>query len=267
MLIKVVAFQGEIGKQLTLEEKIYIFKQRPDFVCLPEYYLLDHTVRDYHRAALNRNEYLQYYTSLSYELSTCLISGTCVEASGERLYNTSYVINRGNIIGRYRKKYPVPREQERGITPGGDIMIINVEGVRLGLMICGDVFYRHLYRDMHRHQADIIFIPTTSPLKPDDSLSKKRYRDKLYFVDGSEMAGAFVIKVCGVGRVLNQPLQGRSLIAAPWGILDQTDIIGEHEKRFLTATLDITEVRDFRRKYKKNPDPIGANDLLSGVKR
>jgi len=40
MLIKVVAFQGEIGKQLTLEEKIYIFKQRPDFVCLPEYYLL-----------------------------------------------------------------------------------------------------------------------------------------------------------------------------------------------------------------------------------
>ena len=100
MLIKVVAFQGHMGEKLTLEEKIYIFKQRPDFICLPEYYMLDDTVDDYYRAALNKNEYLQYLSGLSDELSTCLIAGTVVEPNGNKLYNTSYVINRGRVIGR-----------------------------------------------------------------------------------------------------------------------------------------------------------------------
>ncbi|MFZ5981753.1 MAG: carbon-nitrogen hydrolase family protein [Candidatus Zixiibacteriota bacterium] len=265
MLIKVVAFQGEVGRKLTLEEKIYIFKQRPDFVCLPEYFLLDDTVHDYHRAALKRSEYLQYYASLSYELATCLVAGTCVEAAEDRLYNTAYVFNRGQIIGSYRKKYPVPREQERGITPGADIFLLEIEGVRVGLMICGDVFHRHLYEDMFRHRADIIFIPTTSSLKPDDSLSRKRHRDKIYFIEGSEVSGAYVVKVCGVGRIFNRPLQGRSLITAPWGILDQTDVNGEHKKRFLTVTLDITEVRDFRKKLARRQSSVRAGELLTGV--
>ena len=33
MLIKIAAVQAELGQPLSLEEKIYIFKQRPDFVC------------------------------------------------------------------------------------------------------------------------------------------------------------------------------------------------------------------------------------------
>jgi predicted amidohydrolase len=251
MLIKVAAYQGRMGEKLTLEEKIYIFKQRPDFLCLPEYFMLDDSVDDYHRAALNKNEYLKYLSSLSDELSTCLIAGTVVEPEGEKLYNTSYVINRGGIIGRYRKRFPVERERERGISPGEDLFLVNVEGVKIGLMVCGDVFHRDLYEEMHTHGADVIFIPTTSAYRPDDSLTKKRFRDREFFLDGAEAAGAFVVKVCGVGKIFGHPLQGRSLIAAPWGMLCQTDTNGEQVKRILTATLDIGEVRDFRKKYRR----------------
>jgi len=251
MLIKVVAYQGRMGEKLTLEEKIYIFKQRPDFLCLPEYYMLDDTVDDYYRAALHKNEYLKYLSSLSDELSTCLIAGTVVEPEGNKLYNTSYVINRGRVIGRYRKRFPVAREQERGISPGEDMFLINVEGVKVGLMVCGDVFHRHLYDEMYAHRADVIFIPTTSAYRPDDSLSKKRYRDREYFLDGAEAAGSFVVKVCGVGKIFGHPLQGRSLIAAPWGMVCQTDTSGEQTRRILSATLDISEVRDFRKKYRR----------------
>ncbi len=265
MLIKVVAYQGRLGEKLSLEEKIYIFKQKPDFLCLPEYFLLDETITDYHRAALNINEYLKYLSSLSYELATCLFAGTVVEPHDDRLYNTCYVINRGEVIGRYRKRFPVPRERERGISPGEEMFLVDIEGVRVGVMICGDVFHHHLYDEMFRHGADLIFIPTTSALKPDDSLSKKKFRDREYFINGAETAGAFVIKVGAVGNIFGHPLQGRSLIAAPWGVINQTDATGEMNKRILVATLDISEVRDFREKIKRDHEQKGTNIEMNRV--
>jgi predicted amidohydrolase len=67
-------------------------------------------------------------------------------------------------------------------------------------------------------------------------------------VSGAERSGAYVIKACGVGTLFGNALQGRSLIASPWGILAQTELSGESEKRLLTITVDISELREFRSK-------------------
>jgi predicted amidohydrolase len=251
MLVKVVAVQARLGEALTLEEKLYVFKQRPDFVCLPEYYLLDDTVPDFHRAALHRNKYIDYLKRLSDELSTSLIAGTVVEAEQDRLYNTSYVVDRGDVIGWYRKRNPVPGELARGINPGEGSLVMDIRGVRIGLMICGDVFYDENYREMADQEADLVFIPTTSPFRPADSITRKKTRDQKYFVAGAEISGAYVVKVCGVGKLFGSPLQGRSLIAAPWQILAQTQYFAESDKGMLTATLDLGELREFRAKYRR----------------
>lgn len=246
MLVKIVAVQARMGERLTLEEKIHIFKQKPDFVCLPEYWLLDSSIPDYHRAALHRQEWLSYLSRLSDELQTVLIGGTVVEAQGERLHNVSYVLDRGQIVGSYRKRHPVPRELERGITPGTRAEIFDCDGIRISLMICGDVFFPERYEELGEEDVDIIFIPTTSAFRPNDTPEEKSNRDERYFVAGASSSGSFVVKVCGVGTIFGHPLQGRSLIAAPWGVLERVDIPGELHKRILTATLDIAEIRDFR---------------------
>ena len=87
MLIKVVAVQSRLGSPLTLEERIHIFKQRPDFVCLPEYSMVGPDVPDYQRAALSTSEHLAAFSRLSDELSTCLIAGTVVETEDDHLHN------------------------------------------------------------------------------------------------------------------------------------------------------------------------------------
>lgn len=248
MLIKVVAIQARMGQKLTLEEKIHIFKQRPDFVCLPEYYLADESICDYHRAALFSSDHLKYLQRLSDELSTCLIAGTVVEATEERLVNTCYVMNRGLAIGRYGKRYPVAGELERGISPGDRGLVMGVSGARIGVMICGDVFHPHLYDEQASEQVDVLFVPTTSPFRPADSVSQKRHRDEEYFLKGAERSCAYVVKVCGIGRLFGKQLQGRSLFAAPWGIIQRVDFTEEAEKRILVQTLDIVELREFRRK-------------------
>jgi predicted amidohydrolase len=248
MLVKLVIVQGRMGQQLTLEERIYIFKQRPDFVCLPEYFLLDESITDFHRAALMRNEYIDYLEHLSDQLSTCLIGGTVVEPRHDQLFNTCYVINRGKKLGRYAKRHPVPGEQSNGISPGGGKLVLTVEGVRIGVLICGDVFFEERFDEMRRSNVDLLFVPTTSPFRPDDSVSQKSYRDHKYFVSGAERSGAYVVKACGVGTLFGKALQGRSLIASPWGILAQTELSGESQKRLLTVTVDIGELREFRSK-------------------
>jgi predicted amidohydrolase len=249
MLTKVVCVQAVMGHRLNLEEKLHILKQRPDFVCLSEYCLLDESVGDYGQAADRHTEHLAYFRKLSTELSTCLIAGTVVEREDDRLYNASYVIDRGIVLGAYRKRYPVPGEQSRGILPGSRPLFLTVDDIRIGVLICGDVFYPEQYDEMGLAGIDIVFVPTTSLYRPDDSLSQKRYRDRKYFVDGAERAGAYVVKVCGVGRVFDKPLQGRSLVTAPWGILAQVSLFEEMDQRILAVTLDIAEIREFRRKY------------------
>ena len=246
MLTKVVAVQAKMGSRLNLAQRIHLFKQRADFICLPEYFLLDDGVTDFHRAALLRNDHLEYYERLSDELSTCLISGTVVEAEEDKLYNTCYVFNRGEELGSYRKRFPVPGELERGISPGTGQLVIEVEGVRIGIIVCGDVFYEQVYQELAERGVDLVFAPTTSPYRPADSISRKEYRDQIYFHAGATRCGAFVVKVCGTGRLFGKPLQGRTLITGPWGMVKQVDFSEEQSERVLSETLSISELREFR---------------------
>jgi len=253
VLIKIIAVQSRMGQKLSLSEKIHIFKERPDFVCLPEYSLMDKSIADYHRAALLYRDHLDYLIHLSDELRTCLIAGTIVEPEESRLYNSCFVINRGLVLGRYRKRYPVAGEQRKGISAGDRNLVLEVNGVRLGLMVCGDVFFPHMYGELGEAETDLIFVPTTSAYRPDDTISRKKDRDNTYFQSGAGTAGAYVIKVCSVGRIFDTELHGRSLIAAPWGILRRVEFASESHPRILAEILDITELREFRRKLRQRP--------------
>jgi len=251
VLVKVLAVQARMGQPLSLAEKIHIFKQKPDFVCLPEYWLLDATVGDHHRAALRKSEYEEYLTGLSDELATNLVAGTIVAAQGDRLYNTCLVLHRGSLLGSYCKQQLMKGERAAGIHPGSSDLILDVDGVRIGLMICSDVFHLPRYDRFAENRVDIIFVPTASPYRSTDSAPEKKKRDRVYFLDGARRSGAFVVKVCGVGSLFGKPLQGRSLIAAPWGILNQVGSGDEAAEMIMSETLDIAEIRDFREKQRR----------------
>lgn len=251
MLVKVVAVQTTVGSRLTLEEKMYIFKQRPDFVCLPEYSLVGPDVPDFRRAALSYKDDLSYLARLSDELSTCLIGGTLIEPVRDRLYNSAPVFLKGNLLGKYRKRRPVGGETAKGISPGENHLIVEVDDIRVGLLICADVMSPELFEEMGALRADLIFAPTVSPLLPDDSLTQKQGRDRKYYQQGAALSGAVVVKTCAVGSLFGKPLQGRSLIAAPWGIVERVESMFESEKRILTTTIDLEELQDFRQKMKR----------------
>jgi predicted amidohydrolase len=251
MLVKVVAVQARMGRTLCLAEKIHIFKRRPDFVCLPEYWMFDSADSDFHRVALRWHQDIDYLCRLSDELGTCLVAGSSIEASGDHIYTCSVMVNRGRLLGHYRKRSPQPGELKRGLSAGSERLIVDVDGVRVGQMICGDVFHPDMYDEMGDREVDLIMIPTASPYRPDDTSSMKKDRDRRYFLDGARRSGAYVVKACGVGKLFGKPLQGRSLIASPWGTLSQVDRANETSPRIISETIDIAELQDFRLKRRR----------------
>lgn len=250
MLVKVVAVQSHLGVELSLEDRLFIFKQRPDFVCLPEYFQIDESADDYSRAALRVKENLEYLQNLSESFSTCLIGGSIVEADNYALYNSSYIFNRGTMLGRYRKLNPMAGEIRRGILPGDKFFITEVEGVRIGVLICADVLNADLFEAINAEDVDIIFIPTTSPFREGEGKREKQRRDKEIFQTGAQKASSYIVKTCGVGSLFGKELQGRSLIVSPWSIVKRVDIFSEASRCILTAVLNIDEIREFRQHQK-----------------
>ncbi|MDD4050638.1 MAG: carbon-nitrogen hydrolase family protein, partial [candidate division Zixibacteria bacterium] len=193
--------QTESGQPLSREDNLLIFKQRPDFIILPEYYNVDPHVRDPIYNAGCTPEHMRYCRALSDRFSTVLIAGTTIECDRDRFYNTAYIYDRGIAVGRYRKANPTARERDNGIAPGNEPCLFEIDGIRASVLICADVFQRPSFLQMAALEADIVFIPTTSPLRPRETITDKFTRDKMIFIDGAREAGSFLVKCCAVGRL------------------------------------------------------------------
>ncbi len=248
MLKKVVIVQCEIGKQLSLDENLLIFKQRPEFVILPEYFNVNPLHRDTQRNFAEAHEWLKYCTVLSERLETTLIAGTAVESDGQKFYNTCSVFHKGEFLSSYSKTHPTVNERKNQITPSSGHVIIPIRDINISILICADVLEPDNFRQLRPLNPDLIFIPTTSPEKPHETTKDKFARDEQIFVTGARDSGAYCIKCCAVGTLWGGRLQGRSSVSAPWGVIRRINPIDENKTRILSIVLDIDELREFREK-------------------
>lgn len=262
MIVSVAALQYPLGGPITLEDQLHLFRRKPDFLCLPEYFPVrpdDHS----HRDVSARVEPLQRaLAKLSRDLACTVIGGTMPHPIDGGYANMSTVYHKGEIVGQYQKVNPLGREEERGIIPGKEYRVFDVGGVRIGILICADVLNPNSFSEMNRLGAELIFAPTVSPYRENDTVFDKARRDADIFVAGAQMARAYVVKTCGVGSIFGHPLQGRSAIFAPWGILARVPPDGERQKRILTEYLDIDEIREFKTQMQSSvsSDPSLAMD-------
>jgi hypothetical protein len=92
---------------------------------------------------------------------------------------------------------------------------------------------RDYFRELAPLKPEVIAVPTVSPYLENDTMADKYSRDQEYFVRGAQLAGAYVIKTCGVGTLMGGRLQGRSLICSPQKVLARVP----PSKEMLEATL------------------------------
>jgi predicted amidohydrolase len=236
--VRVVVAQLAPGTPFSHLRRI-LAARAADLYALPEYLTAVPTETGAADTASHYHHDLEALRLLSRDLGGILLGGTLIEPTEGGFYNTAPVLESGELRGLQRKHHPTSRERNRGIVAGTGFTVVKTGAGRVAALICADVLAGDSFRRVAEQEPDVVFVPTTSPLRAGEPRADKERRDRDIFLAGARQAGAFVIKAGAVGSVYGQPLQGRSLIAAPWGMfLARVPPEDEAEELLLTAELD-----------------------------
>lgn len=244
---KVVLYQELLCGKVADSDINLIKGMAPDFFVLPEYFFIN-GAKDFTSAASSAKENKEYLCSLSKELQCTIVGGTMIEFQPDGLYNVCYVAKDGIIKGRYAKCNPTPDERREGVLPGDEMRVYSISGVSLSVLICSDVLESHNFHTMGEMLSDMVFVPSISPYR-EETEEEKFSRDEQIFVEGAMNSRSYVVKVCGIGKIFEKRLQGRSLVAAPWGILTRVPPDEEHTKQILNVELDMEKIWAYQRFY------------------
>lgn len=102
------------------------------------------------------------------------------EREGHLLYNTAALIGPdGNLVGKYRKMVVTSGEARGGTTPGSGYPVFETRLGKIGIMICYDLFFPEVSRELANRGAEIIAVPIYGG---DDTLAKVRALDNRVFL-------------------------------------------------------------------------------------
>lgn len=104
---------------------------------------------------------------LAGELGLVLVLGLCErDADGAGPYNSAVVIDRGEVLAVYRKTHLWDQEK-RIFVPGSEAppVVATSEG-RVAVMVCYDVEFPEMVRDVSLRGAQLIAVPANWPVVP-----------------------------------------------------------------------------------------------------
>ena len=88
-----------------------------------------------------------------------------IEIEDGRLFNTSIVVERGVLVGRYRKAHLLSAEQ--AFNAGNDSPIFEIDGLKFGINICFDTNFPEAARKIADLGASLIVCPSNNMMRRD----------------------------------------------------------------------------------------------------
>ena len=108
---------------------------------------------------IEENPFVKMLLRKSREMNTSIVSGIC-EKVDDKLYNSSILVSKGNILGTYRKIHLFMNDKDI-FEPGvGGLEVYEIEGVNIGILICFDYLFPEIWRILAQKNADIIAHPS-----------------------------------------------------------------------------------------------------------
>jgi predicted amidohydrolase len=172
------------------------------------------------------------FSGLAKKHSLWLIPGSIYESSEGNTFNTTPIFSpEGDMVEKYRKRYPwCPHEKT---TPGDEPCVFSVDGVGVvGVMICYDMWFPEVARDLVGLGAELIVIPTMTT-------TGDRPQEKIIARSTAITQQCYVVSCNGVGY----GGVGGSLIVDPEGVVLQESGEGPYMQ---TAIIDFERVRLIR---------------------
>jgi predicted amidohydrolase len=197
-----------------------------------------------------------------------------VRPGDPRLLNTTAVIGPdGDLLARYSKIHMfdvvldgvASYEESATVSPGDEIVTLDIDGITVGLAICYDLRFPELFRILALRGAELIVLPAAFTMT-----TGKDHWEVLIRARAIEN-GVYMVAPAQVGQ--HPPgnwSYGRSLIVDPWGTILAT---APDTETVITADVDLAYLRKVRRQVpslaNRMPDryawPEGARALAEAT--
>ena len=158
----IIASKQENIKKVESLLRKELTKEAADFVFLPEVWTSGWDCESFPKCAevIDKADSVDMLKTVARDFKVNIIGGSFIEKRGEKLYNTCPVINRnGELVCTYEKNHLFSYygcDEGNYITTGENPVMIELEGVKLGLTICYDIRFPEIYRAYRRAGADIL---------------------------------------------------------------------------------------------------------------
>ncbi len=190
------------------------------------------------------HETLAALRAVAAELGLWLLAGSLVtRIEGERLANRSCLIDPdGHVVARYDKIHMFDVEipdgqsyrESANFRPGAEAVLADLPWGRLGLTVCYDLRFPHLYRSLAQAGADFIAVPSAFTRFTGEAHWHLLLRAR------AVETGCFIFAPAQCGEhAQGRKTYGHSLIVAPWG---EVLADGGEAPGIVTARIDPAEV-------------------------
>ena len=134
---------------------------------LPEMWSTGYDYRHLNELAKRTPEVVEEMGRLSADYGMVLV-GSLPEPDGDKVCNTAYVMDRGELAGKYRKIHLFSlMNEDRSFTGGDSWLVADTSLGRIGVFICYDLRFPELARRLAVEGAEILVVPGEWP-KPRD---------------------------------------------------------------------------------------------------
>ncbi len=227
-------------------------RRKADVIVFPEYCLTG-SVRKRPDLIDGRGRCRAIFASLAAENSIDIVSGSFVERSRGRDYNTSCYFDReGRLLASYRKVNLWHSERGR-LSRGSGPVVFDTRFGKAGLAICWDLTDPGMFRRMSREGARIIYVPSFwSDAGISNYAHEARNIDSLCFVRAFENECAIAYANSAGEYEEGDSLIGHSQLTVP--ILGAVERLAHNRESLAVARVPLDILARAARVYKIRSD-------------
>lgn len=163
-----------------------------DLICFPECFLQgyfpDEDQARSHSFDLSSEEFQKILERLQSHEPTLILG--VIEQEEAKLYNTAVVIDRGKLIGKYRKQHL--KGKESFFVAGNESPVFAKRGIKYGINICNDANYPASAKELADQGSQVIFYLLNNSL-PHDVARRCRTLHFKNLIERAQDTGCWIV--------------------------------------------------------------------------
>ena len=147
----------DIQANIETMRKVVADRTEMDLIVFPELYLSGYVLDGIEELAVRPDgPELQTIADIAQESSTALIFGAPEPVEGGVANSAFCVDERGNVAAVYRKVQLFGGDESDAFVAGDELLVVELRGVKIGLMICFDIEFPEVARALARGGAELL---------------------------------------------------------------------------------------------------------------